>query len=255
MFKKIRVKKLYIVIFLIQLFLYNICCYASDFSDEIKFIAEDYRNFYLDKRNLLNLTVGFIAAGIVANSAVDTEVQKYYQKKIRGKTSDEISSTSKLPGHFYLSVPLLSITYLLSDNEDIKQWSERSLRAIIVGAPAGLFLQRVTGSSRPEEGDSKWRPFRDNNGLSGHAFIGSVPFITAAMSSEDKNVKVFFYTLSLLPGLTRINDNEHYLSQVGLGWFLGYLSCKTVHKNSPDSATVFLIPQGKGGAVVINYTF
>jgi len=62
----------------------------------------------------------------------------------------------------------------------------------------------MTGASRPSEGDSKWRPLKDSNGLSGHAFIGAVPFITAAKMNDNPYIKTILYGFSVLPGLTRI---------------------------------------------------
>ncbi len=60
-------------------------------------------------------------------------------------------------------------------------------RAYLVGAPAMLLMQNVTGGSRPEEMDhgSKWDPFHDDNGVSGHAFMGAVPFLTLANMYDD----------------------------------------------------------------------
>jgi hypothetical protein len=53
---------------------------------------------------------------------------------------------------------------------------------VVVGAPPLYVMQQVTGSSRPGEGSagSHWHFLNDNNGVSGHAFIGAVPFLAAS---------------------------------------------------------------------------
>ena len=36
------------------------------------------------------------------------------------------------------------------------------------------------------------------------------------------------YAISTLPGLSRLNDNMHYFSQVFIGWTLAYLAARIV---------------------------
>jgi hypothetical protein len=48
--------------------------------------------------------------------------------------------------------------------------------------------------------------------------------------SENLYQKAIFYGLSTVTGLSRINDDRHYFSQVALGWYLAYLSCAAVEK-------------------------
>ena len=43
--------------------------------------------------------------------------------------------------------------------------------------------------------------------------MASVPFVTAAMMSENFWVKSTLYVCSALPAIGRINDDAHYLSE------------------------------------------
>jgi membrane-associated phospholipid phosphatase len=70
--------------------------------------------------------------------------------------------------------------------------------------------------------------WQDNNGVSGHAFISSLPFITAAKMCDDNWAKAVCYAGSSLGPLSRINDNAHYPSQVVLGWWLAFLAASAV---------------------------
>ncbi len=221
-------------------------------------VKDDYRSFYLDGGTMLRLGAGIAGAAVLANTSMDRDIQDYYDDHIKGETTDELSKALKLPGEAYLTVPALIGVYLISRDSSFGEWAGRSLRALAVGAPAGLFLQRAIGSSRPDEGDSTWRPFKDNNGLSGHAFIGAVPFIVAAQMSGNVYAKGLFYGLSVLPGLSRINDDKHYFSQVALGWYLAYLSSRTIDKRvkQKDGFSVSVMPMRAGGAqVVVSGTF
>ena len=134
---------------------------------------------------------------------------------------------------FLSTVPVYIGAYgtgLLLHDSTMEEWAEKSFRATVVGEPAVLFLAPAIGADRPTEGDSHWKPFKNTHGVSGHAFIGGIPFITAAKMSENPYQKAIFYGLSTLTGLSRINDERHYFSQAAIGWYLAYLSCAAVEK-------------------------
>jgi hypothetical protein len=220
-------------------------------------IKNDFKNFYLSGDNFLRLGIGIGCAGLFANTSMDGDIQEFYQDNIRSDVTDDLSKILKIPGNIFITPPVLLGTYLLFKDSSTGEWAQKSLRAMAVGAPAGLLLQRVTGASRPSEGDSKWRPFNDANGLSGHAFIGAIPFITAAKMNENPYMKGLLYGLSVLPGLSRINDNEHYFSQTALGWYLALLSCNAVEKTDMKKDTRFaIVPlSDRGVMITINRTF
>lgn len=221
-------------------------------SDDLGDLRSDYVRFYLDGVNLMKLGAGVAAAGALANTRADREMQNYYQDDIRSYSTNKISKAAKLPGEFYITIPALLAARLAYTGSPTGVWAQRSLRALFTGGPAGVFLQYSTGASRPSEGASDWKLFKGNNGLSGHAFIGAVPFITAARMTGDPYLKTLLYGLSAMPALSRINDNEHYPSQAMIGWYLAYLSALAVEKGSAGSVpAVYLYPAGPGGAMAV----
>ena len=226
-------------------------------SKDLAYIKDDYRNFYLSGDNLIHLGIGIGCAGLFANTSMDGDIQEFYQDNVRSDATDDLSNVLKVPGNIFVTVPILIGTYLAFNESSAGEWASKSLRAMIVGAPTGLLLQRLTGASRPSEGDSKWKPFHDANGLSGHAFIGAVPFITAAKMNENPYMKGLLYGLSFLPSLSRINDNKHYFSQSALGWYLAYLSCNAVEKTQTQKGMIFSIAHlsDRGLMVTINRSF
>jgi len=244
-----RYKKLRLLYLLLSLFITSEA--GSALIDDI---YTDYREFYLNRDGLLMIGAGMGLSAVMANTFFDREVQEYYQDNLRSPGTDRVSEVAETPGAWQVTIPCLALTSIISEEGKIHEWSARSLRAILVGTPAVLALQRITGSSRPSEGDSKWHPFKDSDGVSGHAFIGSVPFITAGVLSEDIKSKGIFYTLSILPGLSRINDNKHYLSQVISGWYIGYLSVRAVNKTVSDKSFVIL-PYRDGFMALLTYRF
>src|SRR3972149_3676753 len=86
---------------------------------------------------------------------------------------------------------------------------------IVPGDPRGRTNRRVPGA-----------------GNRGRPVVGGVPFITAAKMSENPYLKSIFYGISTFTGISRINDDKHYFSQVALGWYIAYLSCAVVEKGN-----------------------
>ncbi|HYW78759.1 MAG TPA: phosphatase PAP2 family protein, partial [Thermoguttaceae bacterium] len=130
-------------------------------------------------------------------------------------------------------------------------------RGYLVGAPSLLLMQFTLGASRPGETSvgSQWKPFTDDNAVSGHAFIGAVPFLTAAGMTDNPWLKGGLYVCSTFTGWSRINDHYHYLSQVGLGWWMAYLSCRAVQQTNGDEENLtfapLVTPDMVGGCVMM----
>lgn len=202
-------------------------------------VASDHRNLYSGD-SLLLLGSGFAVGSILANTSMDGAIQRHLQTSVLGAESDEWYHSfhaSKELGNGLYTLPVFAGAWLsaevLPESEfaaKVGCWGERSLRGFAVGAPPVIGLQLLTGGSRPGESlhGSYWKPFDDNNSVSGHSFMGALPFITAAKLSETRTEKLVWYSASLLAPLSRVNDNDHYPSQVALGWWMAYLAASAV---------------------------
>jgi len=212
-----------------------------------KAVTRDYESFYsLDR--LTRLGVGFGIGAIAANTNFDTGVQDWYQDNIRSSGTDNFSKVAKTfgEGKYMIPLALLSASINYIDAESlIGVWGVYTSRAYLVGTPALLLMQYVTGASRPGETDhgSKWRPFNDNNGVSGHAFMGAVPFLTLAyMYDDNKVVKYLAYAASFATAWSRVNDNSHYLSQASLGWYMAFESVDAVFDADRKKGDITIAP-------------
>jgi len=233
----------------------------SSVGQAMDLVKTDFGNFYLDGTNLIRLGIGIAGAGLFANTNMDQYIRDRYQEDIRSDGTDQAADIFRIPGEALVTVPFYIGTYgagVFLKNPTMEDWAQRSLRATAVGMPAVLFLQVAIGSDRPTDGDSGWKPFHDNHGVSGHAFIGGIPFITAAKMAENPYLKGAYYGLSVFPGLSRINDDYHYFSQAALGWYIAYLSCDVVLKTEKgrEGKTDFaFVPMGTGFAVAFYRNF
>jgi hypothetical protein len=203
----------------------------------IEAIKTDFGNFYLDRANLTKLGIGVAGAAVFANTGMDRYIRNKYQNDLRSKETDEATKIFNMSDTalFLLTVPVYIGAYgagSLLYNSTMEEWAQKSFRATLVGEPAVLFLATAIGADRPTEGESHWKPFQNTHGVSGHAFIGGIPFITAAKMSENPYQKAIFYGLSTFTGLSRINNDRHYFSQAVLGWYIAYLSCAAVEKGN-----------------------
>lgn len=226
-------------------------------------VYRDYRCFY-SWDTLKKMTLGMGLAGVLANTSMDGEIQGWVQGSLRNEDTDELSESVKPFGEGAITIPLYAGVALVGEltegNErgsTTGEWGKRSLRAIVVGAPPILFLQKAIGASRPKEGDSRWRPFNDNNGVSGHSFMGAVPFIAAAKMAENRYAQYSLYLGSMLCGWSRINDNCHYFSQAALGWWTAYLAASCGERREKGERQVLIcprpVPGGMGIMAVISF--
>ena len=201
-------------------------------------IGQDYSNFYTDGDRWMRLGVAFGSMSVVANTPVDQNIRNWYQDNIRTQKSDDFAVYAKMFGEGKYEIPislLASSINLIDDDSSIGFWGARVARTYLVGSPALLAAQRLTGALRPSSPtdnpakNSYWKPFNAENGVSGHSFMGAVPFVVIArMYSDNPYVKYGAYFASTLAAWSRVNDDKHYTSQIILGWYMAYESVDAV---------------------------
>lgn len=199
-------------------------------------VLEDYRNFY-DCESLARTTAAFGAGALMANTGFDETLQNTWQRNVRPTDVGTFFSGCKDIGEGRYSIPIFGAAAVAGMfmegrplGDAVGGWGSRSLRIFAVGAPPLYVLQMATGASRPGEStaDSKWVFFNDNNGVSGHAFMGAVPFLAAATMVEGPVAKGSLYVCSTFVAFSRVTDDAHYPSQSFLGWYLAFASAMAV---------------------------
>ena len=185
--------------------------YACDPGRLFHDLIEDERNFY-SCNNLTWIALGVGGGATLANTNADQWFRQTYAEHWR--PPDTNLDFVKDFGTGGIVIPAMaglwmfdrSIAWCQGDDEwpvvaVVGDWSERSMRGWIVGAVPLLTLQYAIGAGRPGESSagSHWTPFEYTHGVSGHAFIGAVPFFTAADMCDSTFWKVGFYTLGEQP--------------------------------------------------------
>ena len=241
--------------------------FVDELTKQASRIRADHTQFY-SRSGLLSLGAGVGAGALMAHTPFDESVlhDLYAENIVLAPTHEfyERLHQPKILGDGRYSIPVFAAAAptepLLGDRlyaGATAEWGQRSLRTILVGGPPMLALQYLTGGSRPGESPhaSKWDPGADNNGVSGHSFMGAIPFLSAAKMTDNAWLKVGWYAASAFPALSRINDDDHYPSQAFLGWWMAYLAASAVDRSQAEAtdSRIHLRPQPDGIGVVIDY--
>lgn len=220
-------------------------------------VASDFSIFYgID--NLIVLGDIMVAAGILANTNLDRSIRDAYQQGVRSSGTDNFFRIpEQFGGGAHLLVPLYAVTMMAGFATEntrfgnvIYHWGYRSLRTVLLGGIPACFLGRALGGGRPiNNQDSKWQPFKFRTGVSGHAFFGAIPFISAAEMTDSPAARFALLALSTLPGLSRINSDNHYTSQVLLGWSFAFLAGRAVYETDATKPYTYhfaILPRDDG---------
>jgi hypothetical protein len=198
-----------------------------------------------------DLLLGIAAASLLANTSLDQDFRDWYQDDVKSESTDDFADFCRTFGEGQIFIPAyagLALVGGLCDHTPlgnaVGEFGARSTRAYLVGSPPMLFMQACLGGSRPGERwyESRWRPFEDTNGVSGHAFVAAVPFITAAKMTDSRLLKTGLYVCSTFTAWSRVDHDRHYLSQACLGWWMAYLACRAVDNTERQFEHLTLTP-------------
>lgn len=224
-----------------------------DYRDEATETAfrsgEDFRNFYTTP-NLLCVGIAVIAAAPVANTHADAGIRDWWQGHVRNERSDQFFrfGNDQLGDWRWTGGVLIGGAVVGKILEDypaggtLRTFSTKSLRALIVGAPAVGVLQYGLGGDRPGDGSSYWQPIRTHEGVAGHAYVGAVPLLTAAYMTDSYALKVLFVAGSLYTPVARVNEDRNYFSQVALGYAIAVVATHSVFQTDVEHSRIQLAP-------------
>jgi len=243
-------------------------------SHDFHLVCQDYCNYWTF-RNIGCMALSIAVAAPIANTGADLSIRNWYQNHVREPWEDRYAYDVKYLGEYTYMLPayfavalggkaLQSLDSLTCDDGSwvgevggvTNEWGQRCIRAMAVGTPMVGLLQVGLGSTRPGLGSSYWNPFNASHGVSGHAYVGSIPFLTAASMTDNYFLKVPLFLGSFLTGWSRIHTDDHYFSQVALGWWMGYLAVRTVNETQEEEHRIEFLPgssEGPGVSVLLRY--
>jgi hypothetical protein len=194
------------------------------------------------RRNFLKLVAGTGGAALLAWSGADEAVDEWHRTQVRSANSDALAQVAK--GFGESEMAFAALAFGLADwglpGTAIGRWGRQCFTATACGLPVLWSWQRMLGGSRPSD-EKPWgprfRPFADENSVSGHTFLAAIPFLVAAREVDHAWLGWGLRILSPLTGWSRLNDGRHYLSQVLLGYALAVEATRAAAL-TPDDAPV-----------------
>jgi len=194
------------------------------------------------------LITGMTLGGIGILMIFDEDLQESMQNH-RSRATDEVSKIAKPFGDGKVAVPIflgLSLVGGVLDRSSLKDFGATALDSLAV---AGIFTEALKvafGRARPikGKGSGSYDPFSSRDSFpSGHT---SVAFAMATDFSDQykghQAVPILSYSLAGLVGFSRINDNEHFASDVLAGAALGIATAKLVLRRH-QNRRLSLVPQ------------
>lgn len=212
------------------------------------------------------MTAGLIAGGTGLFMILDEEIRDGFEDN-RSSTTDDVSEFFERFGNGAISLPALGAFYLYGYFGENAKAERTALIAAESFLVTGLFttvLKAATGRHRPSTGDSStsFDGFTtDHNSFpSGHTSTAFAIATVIANEYEDVSyIKPISYGIATMTGLSRMNDEKHWASDVFLGAALGYFTSKTLLRLHSDKKgqhfTIYPRADRNGGGIVLGKRF
>ncbi|HEU4587745.1 MAG TPA: phosphatase PAP2 family protein [Gemmatimonadales bacterium] len=175
------------------------------------------------------------AAGVISLSMLLDEPVQDFAQDHRSQTTDDVASVVRHFGqpevYATVSVGLVGVGLIAGDHE-LARVGGRAVASVGLAGASALVLKSVLGRARPFTGQGvlSFHPFNTADSTtampSGHT---SVAFALATSLSDDIHrpwATVGLYTLATATAWSRINDDQHWFSDVVFGAIVGVTSAK-----------------------------
>lgn len=183
---------------------------------------------------------GYVAAGTTALYFVDDEIDEW-SNQWRPSIPDWLKDYGNEygnPDNNYMVTGLVYLTGLFTDDEKLRR---TGVLLISSASAAGLFQQvtkRIIGRARPRanRGGDVFKPFhldrvRNFDSFpSGHTILGFTNAYAIAKQFESPWIKAGIYTVGIIPGMIRIVDRFHWVSDVAFSVAVSIFIVEAVDK-------------------------
>ena len=193
-------------------------------------------------------------SGVAVAFLADAVVRRVAQEN-RTVATNDVAGVGNSFGHVATVAPALVGTWLFGTITGKKRVAEAAMWAAVSGAAAGgvtAIVKIAVGRQRPPLGDAlAFRPFSRHAAFpSGHTSFAFAIASSLAHSTPDGWSDIGFFAAASLTGLSRINHDRHWASDVVAGAAVGYLIGRQLTLR-PGRLAPVLSPAGVG----INLTF
>ncbi len=212
------------------------------------------------------ITAGLVAGGTGMFIALDEEIRDGFEDN-RSSTTDDVSEFFERFGDGAITFPALAAFYIYGhydENDKAKRTALIAAESFLVTGLFATVLKVGTGRHRPSTGDSStsFDGFTTDHKSfpSGHTSTAfAIATVFANEYEKTPYIKPISYGLATLTGLSRINDEKHWASDVFLGAALGYFTSKTLlrlhHNKKGQHFTIYPRLDSRGGGIELSRRF
>jgi len=218
------------------------------------------------------ITAGWVAAGTGMLMVLDDEINYTIQKDIRGSTSDVMADIFEPFGNGAFTFTGLAAFYIFghfNENEKATRTTLIATESFLITSLYTTVLKYSFGRARPHNADTNHDDshmhfdgfsIKNNSFPSGHTSTAfAIATVVANEYEETPYIKPISYGLATLTGLSRINNQKHWASDIFIGAALGYFTSKTLlrlHNNKKGQHfTIYPRADSRGGGIVLSKNF
>lgn len=181
----------------------------------------------------------FIAAGEIGVGTYTIILQDPSIKSfIQSHRNDELADIFELMGNGSVTLSIAGTCWLtgnLTHNTKLQQSGELGFKSLLVSGAITNCLKRLGGRDRAyNTNSSKWiGPTLEEEYQSFPSGHTTVAFALASSIDEfydNKLLNVFTYSIAALVGWSRMNDNQHWASDVAVAAAIGIATTKAIAK-------------------------
>ncbi len=212
------------------------------------------------------IMAGWVAGGTGMLFALDEEIRDIFEDA-RSSTTDDLANIFEPFGNGAFTLPALAAFYVFGhfdENDKAKRTALIATESFLITGLYTTVIKAAFGRHRPSTGDSStsFDGFTtDHNSFpSGHTSTAfAIATVVANEYEKVPYIKPLSYGLATLTGLSRINDEKHWASDIFLGAALGYFTSKTIlrlHNNKKGQHfTIYPRADRHGGGIELSKKF
>ena len=277
-FKK---SKSIIFIFLILIFALKLNAQYDTLSSEfrsVKLNKDYFKSYFTDSKDVVTapfhwnkkqwLTATACIGASVLIYTQDEQIREFFQSN-RSNFTDNASKYFFDPlGSGLYSLPFLGVLYIYGNIKNAERAEAVALNGVKAYIISGVFAQIIKQISHrhrpyqdvlpdPKNWDGPFSDIKYTSFPSAHTMTAfSIATVLASTYKDKKWVAILSYSLAGFTGLSRLNDDEHWASDVFVGAVLGIAIGKTIYNNSIGKSKIQIMPtafnNGYGVSLIVS---
>jgi len=212
------------------------------------------------------IMAGSVAVGTGFFVGLDEEIRDVFEDN-RSSTTDDFANLFEPFGNGLVTIPALAAFYVFGyydENDKAKRTALIATESFLITGLYTTILKVSMGRHRPSAGASSTNfdgfTTDQKSFPSGHTSTAfAIATVIANKYEETPYIKPISYGIASLTGLSRINDEKHWASDVFFGAALGYFTSKTIlklHNNKKGQHfTIYPRVDSRGGGILLSKNF